>query len=33
MGSMIDVFIKQAVLAKPIPHHKLKFAEEWGESD
>jgi len=30
MGSMIDVFIKQAVLTNPLPHHKLKLAEEWG---
>ena len=30
MGSMIDVFIKQAVVVKPLPHHKLKLAEEWG---
>jgi len=30
MGSMIDVFIKQAVKSKPLPHYKLKLAEEWG---
>lgn len=30
MASMIDVFIKQAVLTIPLPHHKLKLAEEWG---
>ena len=30
MAAMIDVFIKQAVFAKPLPHHKLKLAEEWG---
>lgn len=28
--SMIDVFIKQAVKTTPLPHHKLKLAEEWG---
>ncbi len=30
MGSMIDVFIKQAVKTNPLPHHKLKLAEDWG---
>ena len=30
MGSMIDAFIKQAVKTNPLPHHKLKLAEEWG---
>ncbi len=26
---MIDVFIKQAVKSNPLPHCKLKLAEEW----
>lgn len=30
MGSMINVFINKAVKTKPLPHHKLKLAEEWG---
>ncbi len=30
MASMIDVFIKQAIKTNPLPHHKLKLAEEWG---
>lgn len=30
MGSMIDFFIKHAAIAKPLPHHKLKLAEDWG---
>ena len=30
MGSMIDIFIKQAVKTNPLPHYKLKLAEEWG---
>ncbi len=30
MGSMIDVFLKQAVNTNPLPHHKLKLAEDWG---
>ncbi len=30
MGSMITVFMKQAVNTKPLPRHKLKLAEEWG---
>ncbi|MCP3927618.1 MAG: IS1595 family transposase [Bacteroidetes bacterium] len=30
MGSMIDIFIKQAAIANPLPRHKLKLAEEWG---
>lgn len=30
MASMIDVFIKQAVKTDPLPHYKLKLAEEWG---
>ena len=29
-GSMIDVFIKQTVKTNPLPHYKLKLAEEWG---
>lgn len=30
MGSMIDVFIKQAVKTNPLPHYKLKLAEVSG---
>ncbi len=30
LASMIDVFIKQAVKTNPLPHHKLKLAEEYG---
>jgi len=30
MGSMIDVFIKQAVVTNPLPQQKLKLAEDWG---
>ncbi len=30
MDSMIKVFMKQAVVTKPLPHHKLKLAEDWG---
>jgi len=33
MGSMIDAFIKQAVLVTPLPRYKLKLVEEWGESE
>lgn len=27
-GSMIDIFLKHAVVTKPLPRHKLKLAEE-----
>ncbi len=30
MGSMIDVFIKQAVKTNPLPHYNLKLAEVSG---
>ncbi|MFC1830811.1 transposase, partial [Thermodesulfobacteriota bacterium] len=30
MGSMIDRILKQATQTNPLPHHKLKLAEEWG---
>ena len=30
MGSMIDVLLKQATRTNPLPHYKLKLAEDWG---
>ena len=30
MGSMIDIILTQATQTNPLPHHKLKLAEEWG---
>jgi len=33
MGSMIDVLLKRAVQTNSLPYHKLKLAEDWGESE
>ena len=30
MGSMVEILIKQAIMSKPLPYHKLKLAEKWG---
>jgi transposase-like protein len=30
MGSMIDVILTQATQTNPLPHYRLKRAEEWG---
>lgn len=30
LGSMIDVLLTQAARTNPLPHHKLKLAEDWG---
>jgi len=30
MGSMIDVLLTQATRTKPLPHYRLKLADEWG---
>lgn len=29
MGSMIEVFVKQAMKTQPLLQHKLKLAEQW----
>jgi hypothetical protein len=33
MGAMVGSLIDHAAATKPLPQHRLKLAEDWGESE